>query len=133
VLKWDFPKKTVCLTIYISLRGMHAAPDPILHFPSMSRQTKFIAFPHHFKFRSHSQQWETGKLKTPKRQQRNAKKESQTHSDRAMVTNPNNSFAKTICSICYEDLKPTIEDLQSISICGHVFHELWYGNDFACA
>ncbi|XP_038906710.1 uncharacterized protein LOC120092637 [Benincasa hispida] len=33
-------------------------------------------------------------------------------------------FAKTICSICYEDLKPIIEDLQSISICGHVFHEL---------
>ncbi|KAF9669006.1 hypothetical protein SADUNF_Sadunf14G0062600 [Salix dunnii] len=41
-----------------------------------------------------------------------------------MVTNPNSSFAKTICSICYEDLKPIIEDLQSISICGHVFHEL---------
>ncbi|XP_059634266.1 uncharacterized protein LOC132276712 [Cornus florida] len=36
----------------------------------------------------------------------------------------NNSFAKTICSICYEDLKPIVEDLQSISICGHVFHEL---------
>ncbi|KAL7158813.1 hypothetical protein ABFS83_02G168000 [Erythranthe nasuta] len=35
-----------------------------------------------------------------------------------------NSFSKTICSICYEDLKPSIEDLQSISICGHVFHEL---------
>ncbi|CAK7348820.1 unnamed protein product [Dovyalis caffra] len=41
-----------------------------------------------------------------------------------MVTDSNNSFAKTICSICYEDLKPIIEDLQSISICGHVFHEL---------
>ncbi|XP_052192107.1 uncharacterized protein LOC127801222 [Diospyros lotus] len=36
----------------------------------------------------------------------------------------NNGFAKTICSICYEDLKPIVEDLQSISICGHVFHEL---------
>ncbi|KAL3829691.1 hypothetical protein ACJIZ3_018493 [Penstemon smallii] len=36
----------------------------------------------------------------------------------------NNSFTKTICSICYEDLKPIIEDLQSISVCGHVFHEL---------
>ncbi|KAL6496813.1 hypothetical protein OROHE_027295 [Orobanche hederae] len=35
-----------------------------------------------------------------------------------------NSFAKTICSICYEDLKPLFEDLQSISVCGHVFHEL---------
>ncbi|KAK9076389.1 hypothetical protein SSX86_004723 [Deinandra increscens subsp. villosa] len=34
------------------------------------------------------------------------------------------SFAKTICSICYEDLKPNVEDLQAISICGHVFHEL---------
>ncbi|XP_040936902.1 E3 ubiquitin-protein ligase TRAIP isoform X2 [Gossypium hirsutum] len=34
------------------------------------------------------------------------------------------SFSKTICSICYEDLKPIIEDLQCISICGHVFHEL---------
>ncbi|XP_073148062.1 uncharacterized protein [Henckelia pumila] len=33
-------------------------------------------------------------------------------------------FAKTICSICYEDLKPIAEDLQSISVCGHVFHEL---------
>ncbi|XP_016490853.1 uncharacterized protein LOC107810576 isoform X2 [Nicotiana tabacum] len=36
----------------------------------------------------------------------------------------NNSFGKTICSICYEDLNPIIEDLQSISICGHVFHEI---------
>ncbi|XP_077248233.1 RING/U-box superfamily protein [Tasmannia lanceolata] len=36
--------------------------------------------------------------------------------------NPN--FARTICSICYDDLKPILEDLQSISICGHVFHEL---------
>ncbi|XP_038683261.1 uncharacterized protein LOC119983643 [Tripterygium wilfordii] len=42
-----------------------------------------------------------------------------------MVTNNNNSgFNKTICSICYEDLKPIVEDLQAISICGHVFHEL---------
>ncbi|KAF2315259.1 hypothetical protein GH714_038611 [Hevea brasiliensis] len=40
-----------------------------------------------------------------------------------MVVNTN-SFAKTICSICYEDLKPVVEDLQAISICGHVFHEL---------
>ncbi|KAK4354032.1 hypothetical protein RND71_026226 [Anisodus tanguticus] len=31
---------------------------------------------------------------------------------------------KTICSICYEDLNPIIEDLQSVTICGHVFHEL---------
>lgn len=30
-----------------------------------------------------------------------------------------------ICTICFEDLKPNVEDLQSISICGHVFHELW--------
>ncbi|KAL9396955.1 hypothetical protein Peur_011208 [Populus x canadensis] len=37
-----------------------------------------------------------------------------------MITNPNNSFAKTIC---YEDLKPIIEDLQSISICGHQWFE----------
>nr|XP_025887819.1 E3 ubiquitin-protein ligase TRAIP isoform X4 [Solanum lycopersicum] len=35
-----------------------------------------------------------------------------------------NTFAKTICSICFEDLKPVVEDLQSISLCGHVFHEL---------
>ncbi|KAK6920071.1 Zinc finger, RING-type [Dillenia turbinata] len=35
-----------------------------------------------------------------------------------------NTFSKTICTICYEDLKPIVEDLQSISICGHVFHEL---------
>ncbi|CAH9128035.1 unnamed protein product [Cuscuta epithymum] len=35
-----------------------------------------------------------------------------------------NENAKTICSICFEDLKPIVEDLQSISLCGHVFHEL---------
>ncbi|XP_059318196.1 uncharacterized protein LOC132068575 [Lycium ferocissimum] len=35
-----------------------------------------------------------------------------------------NNFAKTICSICYEDQNPIIEDLQSVTICGHVFHEL---------
>ncbi|KAK9910308.1 hypothetical protein M0R45_034276 [Rubus argutus] len=41
------------------------------------------------------------------------------------MTNCNSSaFVKTICSICYEDLKPIAEDLQAISICGHVFHEL---------
>ncbi|KAF6157599.1 hypothetical protein GIB67_037172 [Kingdonia uniflora] len=34
-----------------------------------------------------------------------------------------NAFGKTICSICYEDLKPLIEDLQSISICGHQWIE----------
>ncbi|CAL0315028.1 unnamed protein product [Lupinus luteus] len=33
-------------------------------------------------------------------------------------------FSGTICSICYEPLKPITEDLQSIAICGHVFHEL---------
>ncbi|XP_048320747.2 uncharacterized protein LOC107432929 [Ziziphus jujuba] len=35
-----------------------------------------------------------------------------------------NCFGKAICSICYEDLQPIVEDLQVISICGHVFHEL---------
>lgn len=30
-----------------------------------------------------------------------------------------------ICAICYEDARPVCEDLQSISACGHVFHELW--------
>lgn len=29
-----------------------------------------------------------------------------------------------ICVICYEDARPLCEDLQSISACGHVFHEL---------
>ncbi|XVF15895.1 hypothetical protein REPUB_Repub09cG0195900 [Reevesia pubescens] len=33
-------------------------------------------------------------------------------------------FAKTICFICYQNLKPAVENLQSISICGQVFHEL---------
>ncbi|KAK7389896.1 hypothetical protein VNO78_25193 [Psophocarpus tetragonolobus] len=33
-------------------------------------------------------------------------------------------FAGIICSICYEPLKPISEDLQSVSVCGHVFHEL---------
>eukprot|EP01018_Ginkgo_biloba_P018475 Gb_07220 [translate_table: standard] len=32
--------------------------------------------------------------------------------------------AKIICSICYEDVRPVIEELQSVSLCGHVFHEL---------
>nr|GEW50784.1 RING/U-box superfamily protein [Tanacetum cinerariifolium] len=41
-----------------------------------------------------------------------------------MVGSCNGSFSQTLCSICYEDLKPIVEDLQSISICGHVFHEL---------
>ncbi|GMN45067.1 hypothetical protein TIFTF001_014258 [Ficus carica] len=40
------------------------------------------------------------------------------------MINGYNTFGKTICSICYEDLKPIVEDLQAISICGHVFHEL---------
>ncbi|KAF8087148.1 hypothetical protein N665_0596s0003 [Sinapis alba] len=35
-----------------------------------------------------------------------------------------NAAANAICSICYEDLKPVAETLQSISACGHVFHEL---------
>ncbi|XP_018510085.1 E3 ubiquitin-protein ligase TRAIP isoform X3 [Brassica rapa] len=35
-----------------------------------------------------------------------------------------NAAASAICSICYEDLKPAAENLQSISACGHVFHEL---------
>ncbi|KAL9672556.1 hypothetical protein QQ045_028807 [Rhodiola kirilowii] len=34
------------------------------------------------------------------------------------------SAGNVICSICYEDLKPAVEDLQAISVCGHVFHEL---------
>lgn len=34
-------------------------------------------------------------------------------------------IVKTICSICFEDLKPFAQDLQAISICGHVFHEPW--------
>ncbi|XP_024627731.1 E3 ubiquitin-protein ligase trul-1 isoform X1 [Medicago truncatula] len=33
-------------------------------------------------------------------------------------------FSGTICSICYEPLNPVNEDLQCVSICGHVFHEL---------
>ncbi|EOA20456.1 hypothetical protein CARUB_v10000769mg [Capsella rubella] len=35
-----------------------------------------------------------------------------------------NAAGNAICSICYEDLKPVVENLQSISACGHVFHEL---------
>ncbi|MCO5595419.1 hypothetical protein L7F22_049461 [Adiantum nelumboides] len=31
---------------------------------------------------------------------------------------------KVICAICYEEAKPASEELQSISLCGHVFHEL---------
>ncbi|KAI3975126.1 hypothetical protein MKX01_038454 [Papaver californicum] len=35
-----------------------------------------------------------------------------------------NEFGKTICTICYEDLKPLTEYLQTITTCGHVFHQL---------
>ncbi|CAH8323827.1 unnamed protein product [Eruca vesicaria subsp. sativa] len=35
-----------------------------------------------------------------------------------------NAASNAICTICYEDLKPVAENLQSISACGHVFHEL---------
>ncbi|KAI3974034.1 hypothetical protein MKX01_026431 [Papaver californicum] len=35
-----------------------------------------------------------------------------------------NESSNTICTICYEDLKPLDEAIQAISICGHVFHEL---------
>ncbi|KAJ8650333.1 hypothetical protein MRB53_003356 [Persea americana] len=41
-----------------------------------------------------------------------------------MSSNSSGAFGKSICSICYEDLNPILEDLQAISICGHVFHEL---------
>ncbi|KAK8966858.1 RING-H2 finger protein ATL30 [Platanthera guangdongensis] len=34
------------------------------------------------------------------------------------------SVHKPICTICFEDLKPIVEDLQTLLICGHVFHEL---------
>lgn len=33
---------------------------------------------------------------------------------------------RAICSICYEELKPIVEDIQAVSVCGHVFHEIWY-------
>ncbi|RZC89269.1 hypothetical protein C5167_030964 [Papaver somniferum] len=29
-----------------------------------------------------------------------------------------------VCMVCFEDLKPLSENLQVISICGHVFHQL---------
>ncbi|XP_031495008.1 uncharacterized protein LOC116260711 [Nymphaea colorata] len=37
---------------------------------------------------------------------------------------PSDGFSRTICAICFEELRPVVEDLQSISLCGHVFHEL---------
>lgn len=43
-----------------------------------------------------------------------------------MNSNSSGALGKSICSICYEDLNPILEDLQAISICGHVFHELWF-------
>lgn len=45
---------------------------------------------------------------------------------KSMSSNSSGAFGKSICSICYEDLNPILEDLQAISICGHVFHELWF-------
>ncbi|KAF8017067.1 hypothetical protein BT93_H2320 [Corymbia citriodora subsp. variegata] len=41
-----------------------------------------------------------------------------------MAETAGDARSKTICSICFEDLKPIVEDLQAIPICGHVFHEL---------
>ncbi|CAL5354861.1 unnamed protein product [Camellia sinensis] len=43
---------------------------------------------------------------------------------RILSSNGGSTIAKPIRSICYEDLNPIINDLQSISICSHVFHEL---------
>ncbi|XP_073012118.1 uncharacterized protein [Typha latifolia] len=40
------------------------------------------------------------------------------------MSQANPAAQKPICTICYEDLKPVVEVLQSIPICGHVFHEL---------
>ncbi|XP_068316637.1 uncharacterized protein [Pyrus communis] len=39
-------------------------------------------------------------------------------------------FTKTICSLCCKDFDPVVEDLQVISICGHVFHELCLQESF---
>ncbi|KAI3890983.1 hypothetical protein MKW92_047294 [Papaver armeniacum] len=36
-----------------------------------------------------------------------------------------NESSNTICTICYAHLKPPDEAIQAISICGHVFHDLW--------
>ncbi|XP_028118357.1 CBS domain-containing protein CBSCBSPB1-like [Camellia sinensis] len=44
---------------------------------------------------------------------------------RISTSNGGSTIARPICSICYEDLNPIIEGIQSISICGHVFYELW--------
>ncbi|RYR23904.1 hypothetical protein Ahy_B02g057392 isoform D [Arachis hypogaea] len=46
-----------------------------------------------------------------------------TTTHRNVMVDEEGEFAGTICSICYEDLKPVSEDLQSISICGHQ----WFG------
>ena len=48
-----------------------------------------------------------------------------TKNERDMVGLGGKSIVKTICSICFEDLKPLAQDLQAISVCGHVFHEPW--------
>ncbi|XP_020578991.1 E3 ubiquitin-protein ligase TRAIP-like [Phalaenopsis equestris] len=39
-------------------------------------------------------------------------------------TTASSGMQKAICTICFEDLKPITEDLQTLPICGHVFHEL---------
>ncbi|KAJ4958611.1 hypothetical protein NE237_025722 [Protea cynaroides] len=39
-------------------------------------------------------------------------------------------FSDTVCSICFDDLKPIVQHLQVISICGHVFHETCVQNWF---
>ncbi|KAM1707663.1 hypothetical protein ACFX13_000803 [Malus domestica] len=39
-------------------------------------------------------------------------------------------LTKTICSLCCKDFDPVVEDLQVISICGHVFHELCLQESF---
>ncbi|XP_078440117.1 uncharacterized protein LOC144710266 [Wolffia australiana] len=39
------------------------------------------------------------------------------------LADANGSNGHPICPICYEDLRPVAEDLLSISVCGHVFHE----------
>lgn len=45
--------------------------------------------------------------------------------DFVMVGGLTGAVGNLICSICYEDLKPVIENHQAIPVCGQVFHEVW--------
>ena len=94
--------------------GKQFEVQKIAGFPSSSRH-KFFASKNYYLM------GQKVLNKKPKQKQKQEHRET----GRVIEMVGDTSFGKTICSICYEDLKPLSEYLQAITPCGHVFHEHW--------